>query len=204
MQDGGRTALLPGRPAGRIRVRESRPPPSKKRPGEGETIAQGPRMSSEVDQIHAIGLLAAHESAIADLYRVYAAKLPGYRQFFEQLASDEVEHARQIISFAAKVRAGSTHINPGRFSAESVLSSIDLVRAKVKEAQTTGISLIDALSTGAAIENMMLERRFFEVVERDGPELQRMMTGLAAATAAHRRRLMQALEKERAAASGSQ
>ena len=71
-------------------------------------------------------------------------------------------------------------------------------------ADKAGNSLLEALSTGAGPEGMLLERGLFGVVEPDGPELQRLVTGPAAASGAHRRRLIQAFGKERAAASWSQ
>jgi len=152
-------------------------------------------MHSEVDQLHTIGLLAAHEAAIADLYRLYADKLPDRKEFFNGLADDEVEHARQIATFTKKVKAGSISVNPGRFSEETILSSLDEVREKVKQAERRPISVVEALSTGVEIETAMIEKRFFEIVEGDGPEIEQLLRGLAAATAAHRARLLQECEK---------
>jgi len=157
-------------------------------------------MHSEVDQLHTIGLLAAHEAAIADLYRAYAEKLPDRREFFDRLAADEVTHARQITGFAQGVKTGSVSINPGRFSEQTIFASLDHVRKQVEQARKTNVSLVDALSISADIENAMIERRFFDVLEGDSGELRQLLTGLAAATAAHRARLLQALEKERQAA----
>jgi rubrerythrin len=157
-------------------------------------------MPSEVDQFRTIGLLAAHESAIADLYRAYAEKLPDRREFFESLAADEVRHARQIVGFVQQVKAGSVSINPGRFDERAILASLDHVRKQVERARKTNVSLVDALSISADIEQAMIERRFFDVIEGDSGELKQLLAGLAAATAAHRARLLQALEKERQAA----
>jgi rubrerythrin len=154
-------------------------------------------MHSEVDQLHTIGLLAAHEAAIADLYRLYADKLPDRKEFFEGLADDEVDHARQIVSFAGKVKAGSISVNPGRFSEETILASLDYVREQIREQGKTAFSPVEALSTAAGIENAMIEKRFFEIVEGDGPEIKQLLRGLAAATAAHRARLLQECEKEK-------
>jgi len=157
-------------------------------------------MHSEVDQLHTIGLLAAYESAIADLYRAYAEKLPERREFFDRLAADEVTHARRIAGFVQGVRTGSVSIDPGRFSEETIIASLDHVRKQVEQGRKTNVSLVDALSISADIESAMIERRFFDVFEGDSGELKQLLRGLAAATEAHRARLLQALEKERQAA----
>jgi hypothetical protein len=57
------------------------------------------------EQLDVIGLMAAHEAAVADLYRAYARSFPAHRELLQSLAADEVEHARQIARFAEKVRA---------------------------------------------------------------------------------------------------
>src|SRR4030042_1818580 len=105
-------------------------------------------MPSEVEQIHTLGLMAAHESALADLYRAYAKKLPSHQDFFNSLAADEVLHARMVAGFVDDVKARKVYVKPGRFSAQSILSSLDFAKARVAEAERGGVSLVEALSTG--------------------------------------------------------
>ncbi|NIR01569.1 MAG: hypothetical protein GTN78_15445, partial [Gemmatimonadales bacterium] len=61
-------------------------------------------MRAKAEQIETIGMMAAHESALADLYRAYADRLPEYAEFFRGLAADEVKHARTIAGFADDVK----------------------------------------------------------------------------------------------------
>ena len=163
----------------------------------GRSSARRCEMPSKVDQIHTIGLMAAHEAGIADLYRAYAERLPEHREFLEGLADDEVGHARQIAGLAEWVKAGLVHVNPGRFNEQSILSSLDFVRERVQEVKKAGVSPLAAFATGADIENAMIEKKFFEIFESDEAALEQLLRALAAVTSLHRRKLMEALEKER-------
>jgi len=154
-------------------------------------------MPSEVEQIQTLGLMAAHESALAELYRAYAKKLPGYEEFFGGLAADEVLHARMVAGFADEVKRGKVQVRPGRFSSQEILSSLDFARARVAEAERGGMSLMEALSTAKDLEDALIERKYFEIFEDDGPELTRLLERLATETEAHRRKVTEAWERER-------
>jgi len=154
-------------------------------------------MPSEVEQIQTLGLMAAHESVLADLYRAYAKKLPRYQDFFNSLAADEVLHARMVAGFVDDVKARKVYVRPGRFSSQSILSSLDFARARVAEAERGGMSLMEALSTAKDLEDALIERKYFEIFEDDGPELTRLLERLATETEAHRRKVSEAWERER-------
>ena len=156
-------------------------------------------MESPADQIELIGMMAAHESAVADLYEAYADGLPEHADFFRGLAAEEREHARLIVGFADKVRKGSAQVQPGRFSPRAILTSLDYVRERLREAQRGKVTLIAALSTCKDIEESLIEREYFVIVKDDGPDLSELLRTLASDTAAHRDKVVQAWEKERGA-----
>ncbi|HUU54800.1 MAG TPA: hypothetical protein VMY87_07765 [Armatimonadota bacterium] len=154
-------------------------------------------MPSEAEQIQTLGLMAAHESALADLYRAYAKKLPSYQDFFNGLAADEVLHARMVAGFVDDVKTRKVSVKPGRFSSQSILSSLDFTKERVAEAERGGVSLMQALSTAKDLEDELIERKYFGIFEDDGPELTRLLERLAAETEAHRRKVTEAWERER-------
>jgi rubrerythrin len=156
-------------------------------------------MHSPADQVEIIGLMAAHESAVAELYRAYGSRLPEHKELFEGLAAEEVGHARQIARFADKVRAGSVHVDAGRFSSESILASLDHIRGRMEEAEETELSFAGALSVAIDLEDALIERRYFEIFEDDTPELKELLRSLEAETEEHRQRLGKARERERGA-----
>jgi len=154
-------------------------------------------MPSQAEQLQTIGLMAAHEAAMADLYSACAARFPDSTQLFTTLATAERDHARRLTDFAAGVRAGTVRINPGRFPHAELLNSLEFVREQVSEAQKPELTLVKALSVAYDLENALIESRYFEVVEGDSPELRNLLQRLAAELAEHRALLEEALEKER-------
>jgi len=154
-------------------------------------------MSSVADQLETIGMMAAHESAIADLYEAYAGKFPQQVEFFRSLAAEEREHARSIVGFAEKVRTREARVNPDRFSSLEILTSLDNVHQQLREAERRrDIPLVEILSACADLEDSLLERRYFEILEGDGPELRQLLETLAGETEAHRDKVRQALAKQ--------
>lgn len=156
-------------------------------------------MHSPADQVETIGLIAAHESAIAELYRAYGKRFPEHKELFEGLAEEEVGHARQVARFADEVRAGSLHVDAGRFSAESILASLDHIRGRMEEEKEGELSFADALAVAIDLEDALIERRYFEIFEDDTPELKELLRSLEAETEEHRQRLGKARERERGA-----
>ena len=154
-------------------------------------------MQSPGDQLRTIGLIAAHEHRMAELYSAYAAKFPASADLFSKLAADERDHALRISLFAADVRATKVRINPERFPAATVLSSLDSVQSAIRQVQTSEVALVRALSVAYDFENSLIESRYFEIVEGDSDELRSLLQHLDTETAKHRDLVRQALEKER-------
>ncbi len=158
-------------------------------------------MHSLPEQVEILGLMAAHESAIAELYEAYAARFADHAPFFRELAAEEKEHARLLVSFADDVQRHVVQVNPGRFSSISILESLDNVRRRLKDAQDRdGPSLVNALSVCADLENSMIERRYFEVIQGDRAELAQLLETLEADCEAHRDKVGQALARAHEAA----
>jgi hypothetical protein len=158
-------------------------------------------MHSLPEQVETLGLTAAHESAIAELYEEYAARFAEHATFFRELAAEEKKHARLIVSFADDVKRHVVQVDPDRFSSISILESVDNVRRRVKDAQSRhGPSLVNALSVCADLENTMIERRYFDVIQGDGPELVELLRALETDSEAHRDKVRQALARAHEAA----
>ncbi len=158
-------------------------------------------MHSRADQVETIGLMAAHESAIAELYRAFGRRLPEHQELFDGLADDEVRHARQIARFADRVRDGRVRVDAARFAAESIMASLDDLGGRREEAEEGELSYADALSAAIDIEDSLIERRYFEVLEDDTAELKELLRSLEAETREHRERLGRAWEEQQKAVS---
>ena len=142
-------------------------------------------MSSQADQAQTIGLMAAHEAAMGELYRLYAAKLPDSASLFESLATAERDHARSLADFADGVKKGLVHIDPQRFSAVAVLNSLDFIKERQAEANSSSVTLVQALSVAHDMEEGLIENRYYEVADGDCAELKNLLQRLSQETAAH-------------------
>lgn len=140
--------------------------------------------------------MAAHESVACDLYRALAARFPERAELFLGLAQEEVEHARKIGGFAERVRAGAIHVDPQRFPPAQVLESLDRLQARAAQLERGDVSLESALALAVDLENEILERSYFEVVDSDGPELAELLRTLDTETRTHREKLGAAWEQE--------
>jgi rubrerythrin len=153
-------------------------------------------LGSRMEQLETLGLMAAHEAAIGDLYAAYAKALPAHAVLFTKLAEEEKKHARLVAGFADDVRAGLVQVTAGRFSAEAVMNSLDSVRARLEDARQGNITALDALATAAGLEDGLIEKAYFVVVEGDHPDLKQLLDTLASETTGHREKLKEAWERE--------
>jgi rubrerythrin len=149
------------------------------------------------EQLKTIQRLSAHEQAMGDLYRAYAERFPEAAELFRDLASAERAHAKWIADFATRMKAGQLQINPRRFRPAAFDTSLTHIREQIGEAQTGEVTLLTALSVSHDLEEALLERRYFEVLEGDSPELAELLLHLERETAEHLVRVRGAWEAER-------
>lgn len=149
------------------------------------------------EQLETISLLSTHEQAMADLYWAYAARFQEEANLFRTLAMAERAHAQWISEFVARARAGQTQINPRRFRPAAFDTSLTFLREQLAQVETPGFDLLTALSVAHDLEEALIERRYFEVLEGDSPELADLLRRLQKETEQHREQVRQAWELER-------
>jgi hypothetical protein len=150
-------------------------------------------------QMDIIELLAQHEEALARLYEAYVDALPERRDLWTTMAADEAAHSRWIRDLASAVSEGSLAVGPGRYSLQSLRSSLEFVNGQVTHALSGGVSAVEALSVARDLESALIERNFYDVVEADSADVKRVWRALAESTQAHRARIAEAWERERTA-----
>jgi len=140
--------------------------------------------------------MAANESAVGEIYEACAKRYPPRAKLFKKLAEAEQEHARSITGFSVKVKEGLARIPPDRLDAGVVMESLDHVQGLLKQVRQGGMEVEEALAKCAELEETLLEKHCFEIVETDSPELKLLLEKLSADTAEHREELRQAREGE--------
>jgi rubrerythrin len=154
-------------------------------------------MDLKENQIKMIEMMAGNEETISKLYKTYAEKFPAHKEFWSQLAEEELEHADWIDKFYSQVKEGSVHFNEKRFTIEAIESLRNVVNNELARVQKEDIALLDALCIALDIENALVENKFFEVFEGDSVKLKHLFIELADGTNEHRDRIKKALDKNR-------
>lgn len=146
------------------------------------------------EPLEAIELLAENEMVISRLYGVFSERFPEYRDFWEKMAEEELQHADMIRSVVQDVKEGTVRFKAQLFDETSVGMFRDYLKFSLARAGEQDIPLKDAFETALAIEHDLLERSFFDLFETDAGELMLVLEGLASSTREHHRRLVQAVE----------
>ena len=149
-------------------------------------------MHSKADQLELIGLMAANESAVAEIYEACAKLYPQWAKLFKKLVEAEQEHARLITGFSAKIKEGLLQIPFDRLDAEVVMQAFEQVQGLLKQVRQGAMEAEEALAKCAELEETLLEKECFDVMETDSPELKLLLEKLSADTAEHREELRQA------------
>lgn len=140
-------------------------------------------MNSE--KIEMLKLLDTHEKALSKVYGGFARKFPDYQKFWAKMSSDEIAHAHMISIFLRDARAGLLGIDIDKIKIASIRNALDYLKEVMVDISKPDMQPVNAFSIALDIEQCMIEKRFFEVIERSSPELLRILSALDAATKEH-------------------
>ena len=154
-------------------------------------------MKKNEHQNEVLKMLAKLEDVVGGLYEAYAEKFPDSEDFWQSLAADEARHASWIRQLEPLVRSGAVYFDEDRFRTKRSRDFIDYVNEQSTTVQEQEMPLIRAVSVALDIENAFLEKVFFEAVEGDSPELERLVDRLATASREHRDKLQKVWDKHR-------
>lgn len=152
-------------------------------------------MDEQEYQLEIVGQMAKNEVKLSELYAKYAHTYPTRKEFWNELAREEVSHGAWINTLRKRIEDGSVKFGSGRFNVDmnnDFYKHVQQQELKVSE----NMPLVDALKTSIAIEEMMLEKKFFEVFHSDAPELEILLLALEYSTKNHREIVLKALEEE--------
>ena len=126
-----------------------------------------------------------HELAIAELYEVYADKFPEYKDFWTQFSSEEIQHADCINSLQIIVEESTEDFVVERFKIGAIENSTKYVKNLADMARQSDISLINAISTAVYLEQALIEKNYFEVIESDNAQTKHILSLLTERTRKH-------------------
>lgn len=151
--------------------------------------------------IKIVEMLAKNEEAVSRLYSAYADRFPEYKDFWSELAVDEIDHASELRKLCEIASSGSLYINEGRFNTTAISTFSSYLEKESEPDRVKASSLINALSVAMHIEESLIERKFFDVFEADSAELKHTLSNLASETARHLEKVRQMWEEHKQPAS---
>jgi rubrerythrin len=147
-------------------------------------------------------LLVLHEEAIEKLYRLYADRFEGDREFWLALAAEEASHVAWLRALAQSPPPG-VRMAEDRLRVQAIRTSLEYIEREISKAVSPAATRLGALSVAQDVESSMIERKYFEVLDADPVERQRLLRQVAADTQAHLVRVRERLLAVRGGASGA-
>ena len=109
--------------------------------------------------------LALNEDKISKLYELYAGIYEKYYGFWYMLSSDELSHAAWLRSLDRSYRNGTLVVNEKRFNITAVKLFGDYLDQKAVEVQNNELPMEKALVIALDIENSLIEKSWFTMLE---------------------------------------
>ena len=107
------------------------------------------------------------ERAVSKLYRLYSKKFSPYKQFWLDLAEEEIEHANMLIMLKGQIQYSTVSIQKYRFYKPEVEKIFDAIKNAEIFAQQNNITMNLALGTAFDLENSLLENKYYEFYKSD-------------------------------------
>jgi hypothetical protein len=139
-----------------------------------------------------------HELMIAKLYQAYAERIEDYADFWEELAQAELRHVRCLKHLQSQLEENPDIIIVQRFSLEAINSSIRYINNLIDRTTFPEFEPINAFSLAMKLEEALLEKKYFEVLEGDSNEVKETLKILFNETEQHFQILSQAMNDYKA------
>lgn len=136
-----------------------------------------------------IVLLTQQELLVAEFYRFFSSLYPDLRDFWGDLAREQMEHATWVEYLYKKTQEGSVHFDEEKiktYTVESFVKYLEDNLARVKEKAPTPSA---AFSLALNIENSLLIRKVFDRFQSADRELSHLLLSLREKKVDHRKRL---------------
>ncbi len=136
-------------------------------------------------QAKIINNLIACESLIAELYEAFAKADPELSKFWQDIADEEKDHAKQLASLIHLLDKGAIFREIGRFDAVIVAPVMNLANKELQAAHLTPPSRLHALQVALNLESSVFDAHFYKIVHSDSPEYQATASKLETDTQKH-------------------
>jgi rubrerythrin len=133
----------------------------------------------------ALSSFLENEVLLNKLYSHYAKLFPEDKEFWDDIAADEAEHAGWVRSLSIRIDNEEVRLGAERFEPKALASFASHIQDQIDRIDTENISQVQALSVSMDLESSMLEKAMFRSYETDSSELREVMDRLQKSTEIH-------------------
>jgi hypothetical protein len=143
-------------------------------------------------QKNILNLFEENELNISRLYKLYAKSNPKHKNFWQKLASEEIQHALEI---RGSYQGQEEVFEENNFSRGTIKYVSDFVRDNIIKAQKEKVDHSKALEIALRIEQSFLEKKCFELFTPNKQKVKEVLEKLNKETEEHVGRLKKELER---------
>jgi hypothetical protein len=125
-------------------------------------------------QLVVLDVLIRNIELLAQLYGLYAMKLPHKYKFWYGAAMEKKGHA-DLLRTTLVVDSTTMFFDENRFNVEEMQASLELARKRLLEVESKALYPFVAVNNALEIEQRLFERRFFENRDGDGEDVRTVM-----------------------------
>jgi rubrerythrin len=136
---------------------------------------------------NSIDMLSRHETAIKQLYELFADVFPEHRAFWQGMAEEEQKHSDSLQGISSKESLKKWFMNDSQFQQLVIIGSTEYIEQQIEKVKKAKIGLMQALSVASDIEEALIEKQFIRLNISGPEEIRNVMKGLVADTQRHRK-----------------
>ena len=145
------------------------------------------------EEQNSLDLLIRHETAIKQLYELFAEVFPEHRTFWVGMMEEEQKHSDCLQGLSSKESLKKWFINNSQFKKLAIGGSIEYIERQIERIKKVNISLLEALSIANDLEEALIEKQFISLNISGPEEIKSVMKGLVADTQRHRKMVAEKL-----------
>lgn len=132
-----------------------------------------------------LDLFEAHETAMYELYNIFASKYPDYEDFWRGIAEEEKVHARWIRDIRSRVEKGDISVTTDFVSVSTVENSLEYVKNLMREFNAQPNAVDKAFTIAMQTENSIVEKGIFDVIKTNSESTKNTLLNLVEKTRSH-------------------
>lgn len=140
-----------------------------------------------------IELLAKNEEKVSELYLLYAEKFKDMYNFWFLLSNEETNHANWLRELKGELLSGALLLDEKKFNPQAITLFGDYLEQRSKGAKEKDLTIKAALSIALDIENALIEKKWFEVMQSDSTAVKNTLIRLKDALSEHKNKISETL-----------